>query len=200
MQVGDIPEKNIKIALDLGQTKYSIVTGTAFTFTNGTMGLVWGHLSDTYARKWPLTACCFLMTLCAVSISLCHNFAQVLTARIFFAIFMSANVPISVSLICDYALPHERGRAQALFAAGLYLGVGLSSLSELLDEASGWRAAIRYIGLICLVFALMMFVIREPKRNKTSQELITNVISEDSTLAGEIENFNFSGNPDHVQS
>jgi MFS family permease len=140
------------------------------------------------------------MTLCAMSISWCNNFAQVLTARIFFAIFMSANVPISVSLICDYALPHERGRAQALFAAGLYLGVGLSSLSELLDEASGWRAAIRYIGLICLVFALLMFVVREPQRDKTSQELVSNVPTEDTVLAGEIDHFNFSGNPVGVQS
>jgi predicted MFS family arabinose efflux permease len=81
---------------------------------------------------------------------------------------MSSDVPISVSLICDYAQPDERGRAQSLFAAGMYLGVGLSSLSELLDEAAGWRAAIRYIGLICLGFAAMQFFIVEPKRNDTN--------------------------------
>lgn len=52
-----------------------------------------------------------------------------LVARIAFAVFMSANVPISVSLICDFALPSERGRAQSFFGAGMYLGVGLSSLS-----------------------------------------------------------------------
>jgi hypothetical protein len=41
----------------------------------------------------------------------------------------------------------------------MYLGVGLSSLSVLLDEASGWRAAIRYIGLICLCFAFSLFLL-----------------------------------------
>jgi MFS family permease len=184
MQVGDTPQKNIKVALGLSQTQYGLVTGTVFTFTNGTMGLVWGHLSDKYNRKWPLTMCCFLMTGMAVLISWCQNFGQVLVARILFAIFMSANVPVSVSLICDYAAPHERGRAQSLFACGMYLGVGLSSLSELLDEAAGWRAAIRYIGLICLAFAFMMFLLMEPKRNATSKELIANV-SEDAVEQGE---------------
>ena len=66
----------------------------------------------------------------------------------------------------------------------MYLGVGLSSLSELLDEAAGWRAAIRYIGLICLAFAFMMFLLMEPKRNATSKELIANV-SEDAVEQGE---------------
>ncbi len=70
---------------------------------------------------------------------------------------MSANVPISVSLICDYVLPNYRGRAQSFYACGMYLGVGLSSLAEILDEACGWRVAIRYIGLICGAFAAMMF-------------------------------------------
>ncbi len=100
-----------------------------FTFTNGITGLFWGHLSDKFNRKWPITICAFLWTLSALSISFCHDYWQVLLARISFAIFMSACVPISVSMICDYVVPGERGRAQSFFAAGMYLGVGLSSLA-----------------------------------------------------------------------
>ena len=111
MQVGLTPEKNIKVALDLGQAKFGIVTGTAFTFTNGICGLVWGHLADKYNRKWPLTIACILFTLASITISFCHNFWQTLLTRILFAVFMSANVPISVSLICDYVIPSFRGRA-----------------------------------------------------------------------------------------
>ena len=62
--------------------------------------------------------------------------------RVLFAIFMSCDVPNSVSLICDYVVPAERGRANSLFAAGVYLGVGLSSVSAVLDYAVGWRHAI----------------------------------------------------------
>jgi len=59
----------------------------------------------------------------------------------------------------------------------MYLGVGLSSLSELIDEASGWRAAIRYIGLICFGAAACMFALKEPERNITSKELVSNVVN-----------------------
>ncbi len=75
------------------------------------MGLVWGHLSDKYNRKWPLLISAFLWTTFALLISFCNKFWSVLVTRIAFAVFMSADVPISVSLICDYALPSERGRA-----------------------------------------------------------------------------------------
>jgi len=92
----------------------------------------------------------------------------VLISRIIFAIFMSSNVPLSVSLLCDYVEPHERGRAQSVYAMGMYLGVGLSSLSELLDEKMGWRNAIVTIGLISMAIAWLNIFLTEPKRNEKS--------------------------------
>ena len=174
MQVGTSPTTNIKLDLDLDQTKFGLVTGSVFTFTNGITGLFFGHLSDKYNRKWPLFVSAILWTLSSLSISYCSDFKQVLLARISFAIFMSCCVPVSVSLICDYVIPTERGRAQSFFAAGIYLGVGLSSLSQILDEAVGWRSAVRFVALICGCVALLLIPIKEPKRNETNVELLTN--------------------------
>lgn len=111
MQVGSSPYTNIKVGLNLNQTQFGFVTGTVFTFTNGLVGLIWGHLSDKYNRKWPATICAILWTISALSISYCTSFWQVMVARVCFALFMSSNVPISVSMICDYVRPEERGRA-----------------------------------------------------------------------------------------
>lgn len=83
---------------------------------------------------------------------------------------MSACIPYSVSLICDYTLPKERGRAQSLFAAGMYLGVGLSSVSAILDQAVGWRKTMVLVGVICIAFGLPAIILREPPRNVTNQE------------------------------
>ena len=55
---------------------------------------------------------------------------------------------------------------------GMYIGVGLSSLSELLDEKFGWRTAIVLIGVISLIFAWTNVFLTEPKRNEASKELI----------------------------
>ena len=56
-----------------------------------------------------------------------------------FAFAMGSCVPYSVSLLNDLTMPNERGIAQSLFASGMYLGAGLSSLTVLLDEKYGWR-------------------------------------------------------------
>jgi MFS family permease len=172
MQVGDTAKTNIKVGLGLTQTEFGIITGTAFTFVNGFMGLVWGHLADKNERKWPLLVCCVFFTLASICIAFCRKFYQVLISRIIFAIFMSSNVPLSVSLLCDYVEPHERGRAQSVYAMGMYLGVGLSSLSELLDEKMGWRNAIVTIGLISMAIAWLNIFLTEPKRNEKSRDLI----------------------------
>jgi len=50
---------------------------------------------------------------------------------------MSGNVICSVTLLNDYVQPNERGIAQSWFAAGVYLGVGFSSITIALDKALG---------------------------------------------------------------
>ena len=152
----------------MSQLQFGLATSTLFTFTNGFVGLAWGHLSDKYNRKWPLFLTCILWTVVSTSIALTQGFPLLLVQRISFAIVMSACIPYSVSLICDYTLPKERGRAQSLFAAGMYMGVGLSSVSAILDGAVGWRKTVLIIGVICIVWAFPALALKEPPRNVTN--------------------------------
>jgi len=50
---------------------------------------------------------------------------------------MGSCIPLSVSLLSDYTMPKDRGIAQSIFAAGVYLGVGMSSISIIIDNAVG---------------------------------------------------------------
>ena len=87
------------------------MTGTAFTFTNGTFGLIFGHFADIYPRKWVWIIACLLWTACSFAESFTESFGQILPARMGFAIFMGSCVPVSVSLLSDFVLPKERGVA-----------------------------------------------------------------------------------------
>ena len=69
--------------------------------------------------------------------SYCDNFTQILFARIGFAFAMGSCIPLSISLLSDFTMPAERGMANSFFAAGVYLGVGMSSISIVIDEAVG---------------------------------------------------------------
>ena len=66
-----------------------------------------------------------------------HNFEEAIFPRIAYSFFMSACVPLSVSLINDYFAHEMRGRANSMFAFGIYLGGGLSSLSGILNDYLG---------------------------------------------------------------
>ena len=48
----------------------------------------------------------------------------------------------------------------------------MSSISVVLDNAVGWRNAVRIIGVICLAVAGLAAFIKEPKRNQTNIEEI----------------------------
>jgi len=130
---------NMEYALDLKDAQFNICVGSVFTLTNGIVQLFFGQLADTVNyRRWILLVCSVLFCAADFYMSTVQGFWGFLTARIIFSIFMASNVPISVSLLCDYTNPWERGRAQSLYAAGMYLGVGFSSLSVLLDDAYGY--------------------------------------------------------------
>lgn len=77
---------------------------------------------------------------------------------------MSACVPASVSLITDYFRHEVRGRANSVFAFGVYLGGGLSSLSLIIDEAVGWRDTILIVCFVSIVLALPILILKEPPR------------------------------------
>ena len=132
----NISQYNLQTDLRLSDVQFGIVTGTAFVFTSGIAGLVFGHLADIYPRKWMWITTCLLMTLCTFAESFAVSFATVLPARIGFAIFRGSK-PVSLSLLSDFNVPRDRGMAQAIFAAGMYLGVGMSSISLLLDKTYG---------------------------------------------------------------
>jgi MFS family permease len=135
---GDDPFTNMKYALGINTAWYNICIGSVFTLTNGCVQLLFGQLADTVNyRRWILLVCSVLFCASVFYMSTVQGFWGFLGARVVFSIFMASNVPISVSLLCDYTVPWERGRAQSIYAAGMYLGVGFSSLSVLLDDHYG---------------------------------------------------------------
>mmetsp|Transcript_513 Transcript_513/g.303 ORF Transcript_513/g.303 Transcript_513/m.303 type:complete len:84 (-) Transcript_513:1082-1333(-) len=82
-----------------------MVTGTLFTFISGTAGLLSGYLTDMLNRKYFLMIGAFVWTTFSFTISFVQTYSQLLFARMGFALFISASIPPSVSLISDYYPP-----------------------------------------------------------------------------------------------
>jgi len=158
----------------INDSQYSIATGTVFTFASGFAGLFTGYLTDYVNRKWFLFVAALVWTSFTFLISFTQTYTQLLLCRLLFGVFQSACIPPSVSLIADYYAPDERGKAQAIYGAGLYLGVGMSSISAILDDHDGWRNTIQIICYINYVFAFSVILLSEPKRNMANvKEIMT---------------------------
>ena len=137
LQVDKGPKYNFQLDLDMTDFQVAVVTGSVYTFTNGTANLFFGAIADIYPRKWLWVGSAFLWTVFTLLESFAQTFVQLMFARIGFAFMMGSCVPLSVSLLSDLTMPKDRGIAQSLFAAGVYLGVGMSSISILIDDHTG---------------------------------------------------------------
>lgn len=127
----------MRVDLQLSDQEYALVNGTAFTIINSAFGLVLGIMADKYNRKWILFVCAILWSSFSLICSFSTGFLMTLFPRMLFSLFMAACIPTSVSLITDYFEHELRGRANSMFAAGIYLGVAMSSLSLILDKTFG---------------------------------------------------------------
>ena len=150
MQIGSDSFYNFVPDLGLSDFQVQVVVGSVYTFTNGFSNLFFGVLADWYPRKWIWIGACLLWTGCTFAESYATNFTQLLLARIGFALAMGSCVPLCVSLLSDYTMPKDRGIAQSLFAAGVYLGVGMSSISVIIDNNYGYVAVIKIFSDILL--------------------------------------------------
>jgi len=117
-----------------------------------------------YNRKYLLIAGAFLWTVSTALSVICVDFWSLLATRISFAVFMSIDIPASVSLITDLYDHDMLGRANSVFCFGVYLGVGLSSLSIIFDDEVGWKNAMLIVSAICLMLAFTLFLLKEPRK------------------------------------
>lgn len=95
-----------------------------------------------------------------------------------FAVLASACIPTSLSLINNYYDHHLRARVNSIYCFGLYFGVGLSSLTLIIDKQFGWRNALLITTLIGLIAASTLIFIEEPRYKY--DEKVTYISNHDS--------------------
>ena len=89
--------------------------------------------------------------------------------RIVAAITVSAITPISVSLINDYFNKETLGRANSIFAFGMYFGLSMSSLVILVDKQIGWRNTTTLVGCLGVIVTLTIFLLKDPRSKKLNR-------------------------------
>ena len=131
------------------------------------MGLFAGMLADKYDRHLIINVSCILWSICTLLSGLIDSFGLFCFLRFLLGFFESGYTPSVYSLLSDYFHPDSRTIANSVLNCGIYLGVGLSSLTLLIVNAEGWRFAYSAVGTFGIAAGLIgIFVTKEPTRNK----------------------------------
>ena len=171
----------IKGDLNLSDVQMGLLYGLAFAAFYTTLGLFAAGMADLWNRPAVIASGVVLWSLATAACGLASSYAQLFIARMLVGVGQAALSPAAYSLLADYFPPKERLRATATYAAGLYLGVGLASLTgglvinwvagggsanlPLLGALSGWQVVFIIVGLPgVLLGVLALASVRETTR------------------------------------
>ena len=171
----------LKRDLDLSDVEIGMLYGLAFATFYTTLGLFAAGMADLWNRPAVIAVGVVLWSLATAACGLASNYVQLFIARMLVGVGQAALSPAAYSLIADYFPPKTRLRATATYAAGLYLGIGLATLTgglvinwvagggsaelPVLGSLRGWQVVFIVVGLPgVLLGVLTLASVRETAR------------------------------------
>ncbi|MGB0669096.1 MAG: MFS transporter [Porticoccaceae bacterium] len=151
--------------LSLSDSQFGLLTGPIFVFFYSIMGLFMGALADRVHRPRLIAAGLVLWSALTALSGVAKNFAQIGIARLFIGVGESAMAPSAISMISDMFPKARRGTATGIYYLGVPLGAGASFVvAGVLGPMLGWRNCFILLGVLGLVLALVLLLMKDPER------------------------------------
>ncbi len=172
----------IKQTLQISDTQFSLIQGSAFVFSYMLMAPVFGRLVDITNRRNILIIGIASWSLFTALCAHADTFTELFLARCGVGMSEACVFPVALSLVADYFSPSRAPRALSIFLLGVQLGGGfslfasgfviasaggLAMLIPVLADLEPWQIAFIVVGLPGLLFAGVLFSMKEPARAKS---------------------------------
>ena len=156
----------IKEDLKISDTALGFLTGFAFALFYTFAGLPLARVADRWVRRSLIAISLAMWSIMTAVSGLARGFTDLALARIGVGIGEAGATPPAHSLIADYFPPEKRATAFAIYASGIYVGVGIGFfVGGWINDNYGWRAAFYVVGLPGVLMALLVrLTVREPLR------------------------------------
>ncbi len=182
-QIVNILQEDIKADLKLNDTQLGLMTGLTFAIVYCTAGIPVARIADSTSRKGVMAVALALWSGFTALCGFANSYITLLLARMGVGLGEAGGSPPAHAMISDLYEKEKRGRALAIYSAGLYAGTLLGYyLGGWLSEAMSWRHAFMVVGIPGIIFAMLTWTtVREPVRGlsgvKPSTEKVTFVQS-----------------------
>ena len=164
--------------LSLTNTQFGILTGFGFLFFYSIMGLFMGILADKFHRPKLIALGVGLWSALTAISGAARGFVGLLLPRMFIGVGESILTPTSLSLLGDKFPQNKMGFVTGAYYMGVPIGAGLSLIiAGYLGPIIGWRMCFYILGMIGLIFAGIMFFIKETPRKNIKENVVEKKIN-----------------------
>ena len=141
---------------------------TSFVIFFTLLGVPFGRLADRSSRKNMIAAGLAVWSLFSGLTGFANGFWGLFFCRVMVGVGEATLGPAALSLLSDYFPPRMRATVQSIYAAGITIGGGLAFfLGGWIGYKYGWRTAFYFLGFPGLLFAVLVFLLREQPRGRT---------------------------------
>lgn len=169
----------IKQDMHLSDTQISLLLGLAFSLVYTVAGVPIAMIADRRSRRAIVAVGISFWSVATAMCGLAGNFWQLFAARMGVGVGEASLGPCAYSLIADMFPEHKRGRAMAIYGAGVKIGAGLAlliggavvgyaasvdTIQTPLGPLRGWQLVFILVALPGLLIAALAMTIAEPKR------------------------------------
>jgi len=170
----------------LSDTEISLIIGLAFSAVYSLTTLPLARIADRYSRRNVIAAGIFSWSLMTALAGMANSFWALFGARMGVGVGEASLGPATQSILADYFEQHRLPLAYGIVAAAPFIGTGLANIvgGPLIDylearpllvlpvfgEMYSWQTVLVVVGLPGILLTLLMFTIKEPKREGASAD------------------------------
>jgi MFS family permease len=169
----------IKKEMSFSDTQLALLGTTSFVIFYTLLGIPFGRIADKGSRTRIIAIGVAVWSLFSGLTAFANDFWTLFLCRVGVGVGEATLGPAAISLLSDYFPPSKRATVTSIYSMGIAVGAGLAALLGGYLSQIGWREAFMIVGFPGIVFAVLVFLLREPARNANASANDANYSSAD---------------------
>jgi MFS family permease len=155
----------IKKEMSFSDTQLALLGTTSFVIFYTVLGIPFGRMADRGSRTKIIAGGVAVWSLFSGLTAFANDFWTLFFCRVMVGVGEATLGPAAISLLSDYFPLMKRATVTSIYSMGIAIGAGLAALLGGYLGQFGWREAFMIVGFPGILFAILVFLLREPSRN-----------------------------------
>jgi MFS family permease len=147
-------------------TQLALLGGTSFAIFYTLLGIPFGWLADKTSRARLIAGGLLVWSVFSGLTGFAGDFWTLFACRVMVGVGEATLGPAAISLLADYFSPGKRATVSGIYSMGIAIGAGSAAFLGGYLSQFGWRQAFFFVGFPGVLFAVLVYFLREPARRK----------------------------------